>query len=282
MELRQNRVKHKLRRGEQVYVASGFTHADDIDAFGPAGFDGIWIEGEHGPMVFDELGNLTRACDLWGMTSIVRVNRNDQTLIYRTLDRGAQGIVVPHVNTREEAENVVAGGRFAPIGQRGMFTSRQGYGVADYFAKANDEVLLTILIEDIVAVENLDEILTVDQIDVFFVAPSDLGASMGYIGDLENKVVQKTIDDALAKIIASGCVAGTMTSPDNVGKFSAAGVQMMLVNSTGWLQEGARTFKARAKKPRRKSSYSLSKEQREQYREQREQGEEGRFRKANP
>ena len=117
----------------------------------PANFDGIWIEGEHGPMAFDELGNLTRACDLWGMTSIVRVNRNDQTLIYRTLDRGAQGIVVPHVNTREEAENVVAGGRFAPIGQRGMFTSRQGYGVADYFAKANDEVLLTILIEDIVA-----------------------------------------------------------------------------------------------------------------------------------
>lgn len=247
MELRQNRVKHKLRRGEQVYVASGFTHADDIDAFGPAGFDGIWIEGEHGPMVFDELGNLTRACDLWGMTSIVRVNRNDQTLIYRTLDRGAQGIVVPHVNTREEAENVVAGGRFAPIGQRGMFTSRQGYGVADYFAKANDEVLLTILIEDIVAVENLDEILTVDQIDVFFVAPSDLGASMGYIDDLENKVVQKTIDDSLAKITASGRVAGTMTSPDNVGKFSAAGVQMMLVNSTGWLQEGAKAFMARAK-----------------------------------
>ena len=198
-------------------------------------------------MTFDELGNLTRACDLWGMTSLVRVNRNDQTLIYRTLDRGAQGIVVPHVNTREEAENVVAGGRFAPIGQRGMFTSRQGYGVADYFAKANDEVLLTILIEDIVAVENLDEILTVDQVDVFFVAPSDLGASMGYIDDLENKVVQKTIDDALAKIIASGRVAGTMTSPDNVGKFAAAGVQMMLVNSTGWLQEGAKAFIERAK-----------------------------------
>ena len=202
MELRQNRVKRKLQRGERVYVAAGFTHADDIDAFGPAGFDGIWIEGEHGAMAFDELGNLTRACDLWGMTSIVRVNRNDQTLIYRVLDRGAQGIVVPHVNTREEAENVVAGGRFAPLGQRGMFTSRQGYGVADYFAKANDEVLLTVLIEDIVAVENLDDILSVDQIDVFFVAPSDLGASMGYIGDLQHADVQQTIDRALEKIIS--------------------------------------------------------------------------------
>ena len=54
MELRQNRVKRKLQRGERVYVASGFTHADDIDAFGPAGFDGIWIEGEHGAMTFDD------------------------------------------------------------------------------------------------------------------------------------------------------------------------------------------------------------------------------------
>jgi 2-keto-3-deoxy-L-rhamnonate aldolase RhmA len=246
MELRPNRVKRKLQQGEQAFVAAGFTHADDIDAFGPAGFDAVWIEGEHGAMTFDELGNLSRACDLWGMTSIVRVNRNDQNLIYRTLDRGAQGIVVPHVNTRAEAENVVAGGRFAPLGQRGMFTSRQGYGVEGYFENANNEVLLTILIEDIVAVENLDEILEVDQIDVFFVAPSDLGASMGYIHDLQNPKVQDTIDGALEKIIKAGRAAGTMTTPDSVGKFAGAGVQMLLVGIGGWLQEGAKTFMKRA------------------------------------
>ena len=107
-------------------------------------------------------------------------------------------------------------------------------------------MLLTVLIEDIVAVENLDEILTVDQIDVFFVAPSDLGASMGYIHDLQHADVQQTIDRALAKIIASGRVAGTMTTSDNVGKFAAAGVQMLLVNCTGWLHDGAKTFVARA------------------------------------
>ena len=246
MELRSNRVKRKLKDGEQAFVAAGFTHADDIDAFGPAGFDAIWIEGEHGAMVFDELGNLSRACDIWGMTSIVRVNRNDQNLIYRTLDRGAQGIVVPHVNTRAEAENVVAGGRFAPLGQRGMFTSRQGYGVEGYFEKANDEVLLTILIEDIVAVENLDEILEVDYIDVFFVAPSDLGTSMGFIHDLKNAKVLDTIDGALEKIVKAGRAAGTMTTPDTVGKFAAAGVQMLLVGIGGWLQEGATTFMKRA------------------------------------
>ena len=118
MNLRPNRIKHKLAEGGTACIVSGLTHPDDIDAFG-GGVDAA------------DLGNLTRACDIWGLTSVVRVNRNDQALIYRTLDRGAQGIVVPHVNTKAEAQNVVDGGKFAPIGKRGMFTSRQGYGVPD-------------------------------------------------------------------------------------------------------------------------------------------------------
>ena len=141
---------------------------------GPVGFDGIWIECEHGPVDYADLPDLTRACDVWGMTSIVRVNRNEQGIIYRTLDQGAQGIVMPHVNTKEEAENVVAGGKFAPIGQRGIATSRQGHGVDDFPLVANDHSLLIVLIEDIVAVQNLDSILETEHIDVFFVAPGDL------------------------------------------------------------------------------------------------------------
>ena len=90
MELRPNRVKRKLEAGEPAFIAGNFTHADDIDSFGPNGFDGIWLEGEHGSVDAADLGNLTRACDIWGMTSVVRVNQNEQALIYRTLDRGAQ------------------------------------------------------------------------------------------------------------------------------------------------------------------------------------------------
>ena len=131
MELRPNRIRRKLEAGEPAFVIGGFTHADDIDAFGPVGFDGVWLEGEHGGVDAADLGNLTRACDIWGMTSVVRVNRNEQGLIYRTLDRGAQAIVVPHVDTRADAENLVAGGKFPPLGKRGLFTSRQGYGVGD-------------------------------------------------------------------------------------------------------------------------------------------------------
>ena len=246
MQLRPNRVKGKLAEGKIACIAGGMTHADDIDAFGPCGFDGIWLEGEHGAVDAADLGNLTRACDIWGLTSVVRINRNDQGLIYRTLDRGAQGVCVPHVNTREEAQNVVEGGKFAPIGQRGLFTSRQGHGVDNYLEVANDETLLIVLIEDIVAVGNLDEILAVDHIDVFFVAPSDLAATMGHIGDVGHPEVQKTIDEPLARIQAAGRVAGYIATNDTVERYVDAGVRFFLTGTGAWVAAGAAEFIRRA------------------------------------
>jgi 4-hydroxy-2-oxoheptanedioate aldolase len=149
---------------------------------------------------------------------------------------------VPHVNTKEEAENVVAGGKFAPIGQRGMYGSRQGFGVNNFFEVANDLSLLVVLIEDIVAVNNLDSILEVDNIDVFFVAPSDLAQSMGYINDLGNKEVINTIDNALNKIIDSGRTAGTMCNLANTNKFARMGVQFLFAGTGEWMANGAKQF----------------------------------------
>src|SRR5262250_217906 len=165
MNIRPNRVKQKLAAGQVATIVAGTNEPDLIDQLGTLDVDGIWLEGEHGAVDFGELGNLTRACDLWGKTSVVRVMDNDYATIYRTLDRGAQGIVVPHVNSRAEAESVVAAGKFAPLGKRGMYTSRQGFGVDGYLKTANDQSLLIVLIEDIVAVRALDEILKAGHID---------------------------------------------------------------------------------------------------------------------
>ena len=250
MELRPNRIKRKLAAGELAYVVAGITDPDDIDTFGPNGFDGVWLEGEHGAVDAATLGNLTRVCDIWGMTSVVRINKNDQGLIYRTLDRGAQAIVVPHVNTAAEARNVVEGAKFAPIGKRGMFTSRQGYGVPDYLQRANDETALIVLIEDIVAYENLEEILQVDHIDVFFVAPSDFAASMGHIGNREHPEVQEKVDDALHRIVTAGRHAGTLTNSSNVARFVSAGVQFLNVNVGPWLAAAAADYKQQAEAAR--------------------------------
>ena len=247
MNIRQNRVKQKLAAGETVFVAAGLDNPDAIDRFGPVGFDGVWLEGEHGPVDFGDMSDLARASDLWGLTSILRIHVNEQAVIYRAFDRGVQGIVVPHVNTREEAENVVAGGKFAPVGQRGLFFGRQGYGVSDYVQTANDHTLLVVLIEDIVAVRNLDEILSVDHIDVFFVAPTDLAASMGHMDNTGHPEVQKVIDDALARIQSRGRVAGALANDGNVAKYAAAGVQFLLTSVAPWIATGAHAFMERAK-----------------------------------
>ncbi len=242
MELRINRTKQKISTGEIVTVVSGITHPDDIDAVGPLGIDGIWLEGEHGWVDASELGNLTRACDLWGMTSVVRINTNEQGLIYRTLDRGAQAIVVPHVNNAIEAQNLVEGGKFSPIGKRGMFTSRQGLGVPDYFDRANDQTMLIVLIEDIIAWENLDEIIAIENIDVFFVAPSDFASSMGHIGDPQHQDVQEKINNSLSRIVAEGRNAGTLASNENVARYVKMGVKFFLTGIGPWIENGFSQF----------------------------------------
>ena len=213
MSIRTNRVKQRLAAGQVATILSGTNDPDLIDQLGPLGPDGIWLEGEHGGVDYADLGNLTRACDLWGVASVVRVMDNDYATIYRTLDRGAQGIVVPHVNTRGEAAAVVEAAKFAPLGKRGMFTSRQGFGVGDYLKTANDESLLIVLIEDIAAVKNLDEILKVDHIDVFFVAPNDLPTSV---------------------------------SSTNVERYTRLGVRCIMASFFPWIQAGAKDLMDRA------------------------------------
>jgi 4-hydroxy-2-oxoheptanedioate aldolase len=246
VNIRPNRIKQTLAAGRVATILSGTNDPDLIDQLGTLDVDGIWLEGEHGGVDYADLGNLTRACDLWGKTSVVRVMDNDYATIYRTLDRGAQGIVVPHVNTRAEAEAAVEAAKFAPLGKRGMFTSRQGFGVGDYFKTANHQSLLIVLIEDIAAVRNLGEILKVDHIDVFFVAPSDLATSMGHIGNPGQPDVQQTIDRAIATVVQSGRTAGTLVSAANVERYTKLGVRVVMTSFFPWLQAGAKDLIDRA------------------------------------
>lgn len=240
--MRENRAKRKLQEGKVVTVVSGHHNTDMVDFLGQFGFDGVWLEGEHGPLGWEQLGDLSRACDLWGMASITRVNRNDPGIIMRAFDRGTTGIVVPHVNTRSAAEQAMKSAKFAPIGYRGMFGGRQSFGVSDYFQRANEQTMVIVLIEEIEAVHNLAEILTVDHIDVFFVAPADLAQTMGHIGHHTHPEVQQVIDKALAQIISAGRVAGTLVTDDNVERYLDAGVRFLLTGWPTWVALGAREF----------------------------------------
>jgi 4-hydroxy-2-oxoheptanedioate aldolase len=228
MSIRPNRIKQRLAAGQVATILAGTNDPDLIDQLGPLGADGIWLEGEHGGVDYADLGNLTRACDLWGVASVVRVMDNDYATIYRTLDRGAQGIVVPHVNTRAEAQAAVEAAKFAPLGKRGMFTSRQGFGVSDYLKAANDQSLLIVLIE------------------VFFVAPNDLATSMGHIGKLDLPEVQQTVDSAITRIVQAGRKAGTLVSSANVERYTRLGVRCLMTSFFPWIAAGAKDLMERA------------------------------------
>ena len=247
--IRRNMAKRKLAEGGVVSVALGPMTPDLIEHFGLLDFDAIWLEGEHGPVDFGDVPDLTRACDLWGKSSIVRVNQHEPGVIYRTLDLGAQGVAVPHVNTAAEARAIVDAAKFGPIGHRGSATSRQGIGVDDYFSKANDETMIVVLIEDIAAVHNLDSILEVDHIDVFFVAPGDLAQSMGHPGSYAHPEVTAVVEESIRRIAAAGRVPGTLVNESNVRHYVGLGARFFSTGWIPWLIEGARRYLSIAGEP---------------------------------
>ena len=248
--IRVNKTKEKLQNGELVTVISGLQSSDIIDFLGPIGFDAAWIEMEHGSVDWDALGDMTRACDLWQMASITRVNSNDPGLITRTLDRGSMGIVVPHVNSHAAAEQAAQSAKYSPLGYRGMFGGRQSFGVENYFDQANDQTMVVVLLEEVEALSKLDEILTVPDIDVFFVAPSDLSQTMGHIGNAGHPDVLEAIDEALAKITGAGKVAGTLVNDQNLEAYAQKGVQFMMTSWNSWVVNGAADFLDKVAKSR--------------------------------
>ena len=248
--IRTNAVKEKLARGQVTVTVSGVMSSEMVDFLGPLGFDGVWLECEHGGVTWEQLGDLTRAADLWGVTPITRVNANEPWLITRTLDRGSMGIVVPHVNSREAARQAAQSARYAPRGYRGMFGGRQSYGVPDYFQAANDQSMVIVLLEEAAALQNLEQILTVDDIDVFFVAPSDLAQTMGHLGHPGHPAVQGAIDDAIARIVAAGRTAGTLVNDSNAGYYIDRGVRFLMTSFNAWIARGSADFLAEVSKSR--------------------------------
>jgi 4-hydroxy-2-oxoheptanedioate aldolase len=237
-QIRPNRAKQRLAAGQHVIAIEGLNHPDAIERLAPLQPQAFWLEGEHWIASPTNIGDLTRACDVSGSTSIVRVGRAQKQLIYHALDLGGQGIAVPHVSTAEDAARVVDAAKFAPIGHRGIYISRQGIDVPDYFQRANDETLVVVFIEDAEALDNLDAILEVDHIDVFFVGPGDLSQAVGHVGEFTHPAVSKVVDDTIRHIIDRGRTAGTVGFQDNMAHVAEVGAKFFLCGATSWVLQG--------------------------------------------
>ena len=239
---RPNPLRRRLAEGGIGVIALGPNSSDICDFLGQFGFDAAFIDFEHGGYSWRELADISRCCDLWDMGTVVRVSKLDEALILRALDLGATGIVVPHVISVEDAERAARACRYPPQGCRGVAGNRRGYGADNYFARANEEVQCIALIEDAAALDNLDALLAVEGIDVFQVAPSDLAASMGYIGEPNHPEVRKAIDHALKAILKAGRVSGTLVDDANVAHFIAMGATCLSVIWPRWVSSGAEAF----------------------------------------
>ena len=242
MKIRKNIIKQRLKEGKHVIAIENLNDPNIVELFAPNNPHCFWFEGEHWIADVQNIGDLTRAADLIEATPLVRVPRPEYQLIYHALDLGAQGISVPHVKTKQDAELVIRASKFAPIGQRGMFTSRQGIGVENYFKEANDETFVLVFIEDLIALDNLDEILEVDNIDVFFVGPGDLSQELGHIGEQTHPEVQRVVQDTITKITAKGRTAGTVASLSNYEWAMKTGARFFLSGALDWIYSGFTEF----------------------------------------
>lgn len=176
-----NRLKERLRRGEAVIgTFVGLGHPDVAEWLSRLGFDWLLLDAEHGPLGFETLQRMMQAMNGSGCVPIVRPQWNDPVVIKRILDIGAYGVLIPWVNTREEAELAVKACRYPPEGIRGYGPRRAAMFDPDYYKTANEEILVAVQIETEKALRNLDEILSVEGVDACYIGPWDLSCSLGF------------------------------------------------------------------------------------------------------
>ena len=192
--------------GTMVTLASGAS----AELLASLGFDWLFVDAEHGPLETRELLEILQA--VGDRTAcIVRVPEAAELPIKRALDLGAHGIIVPQVNTPEQAANVVRWARYAPEGARGVGLARaHGYGLKfrDYLSSANREIAVVVQAEHARAVENIEEIARVPGVDAVLLGPYDLSASLGLMGEIDHPTVVSAIDRVTEVCIAAGMPLG--------------------------------------------------------------------------
>ncbi len=200
-------LKQKLEQGVLTigsWITIGHTSVAEIMA--NAGFDWLTVDMEHSALTIENAQQLIQIIELSGVTPLVRVGENNSTIIKRVMDAGAHGIIVPMVNSKEDAIKAVSSVKYPPIGTRGVGLARaQGYGFEfeRYRKWVDKESIVVVQIEHIKAVENLEEILSVCGVDAFIVGPYDLSASLGVPGEFENPDVLaalKKVTDVAGKL----------------------------------------------------------------------------------
>lgn len=232
----------------RIGLWSGLPDSSALEILAGAGFDWILIDAEHAPW---DLGHILvglQTLAAYPVAPIVRPPDGNPTGLKRLLDIGAQTLLIPMVETPEQAEQAARAVRYPPEGFRGLGSSlaraARWNQVPDYATRANDEIMLIVQVETGLGLENLDAIVGTPGVDGVFIGPSDLAAALGRIGQANSPEMQDIVAGALSRIAAAGKPAGVLAvDPVAVERYVAAGARFVGVGTdTGLLMTGARAL----------------------------------------
>lgn len=250
--MNENKVKQSLKNGEVVAVAevNRIFSPKIIDVLGYLGYKCAWIDMEHSDASYEQVYNMICAARASDIEIIVRMQRGTYSTAIKPLEAGAGGLVMPHCMSGQDAKDYVWNCKFAPLGLRGIGGGGDSmYGTmptAEYVKCANDRTLLAVMIEDRQAIEAIDDIASVDGIDLLFIGPGDLSQSFGVVGDINHPLMI----DAMVKVSAAakkhGKAWGTVRGNDEYFERQCElGVQWTnVINDTSALFNGYGAAKA--------------------------------------
>ena len=234
-------IRKQVLAGERLYgIGCNLGSSLTTEMVGNAGFDFIWLDLEHGAGDHDALVVQLQAAESTPAATVVRIAWNDAPRFKRVLDLGASGIMVPYVNTVDEAKLAAASMRYPPDGVRGVSRSNRaaafGRNFDEYFARANDNLLTVVQIETGEAVENAGAIAAVDGVDVLFIGPLDLSTNLGIHQSYGDKAFTDALETVRAACRAAGKAAGILVPKiEMLPTFIELGYTFFVVGSDGGL-----------------------------------------------
>ncbi|MGA7779011.1 MAG: HpcH/HpaI aldolase/citrate lyase family protein [Paraburkholderia sp.] len=253
MKLPENRFKRALAAGEQqIGLWSNLASHGAVELLAGAGFDWLLLDMEHAPNELPMVHCQLQAAMGSDTHPVVRPPWNDMVTIKRLLDVGAQTLLIPYVESAEEARNAVAYTRYPPEGVRGYASAARasGFGrITDYPKQCANELCLLVQIESRLGLDNLEKIAAVDGVDGVFVGPGDLSAALGHAGEIKHPDVQAAIENAIQRIVATGKPAGILIGDETLARrYIQLGCTFTAVGSdVGILGRGAEQLAARFK-----------------------------------
>lgn len=241
-------MRQKLLNGVPLYgswIQTGSPSAAEILA--NAGFRWLAVDMEHTETSLKEFTEIARTIEKYGTFPMVRASQNDTVEIRKYLDCGAKGVIVPMVNSAEEAKKAVAACKYPPEGVRGFAFVRAnewGTNFDSYVNRANDETVVIAMTETKAAIENIDEILSVEGLDGIFIGPYDLSGSYGLPGQTSHKLVKDAMQTVLTACKRHNKAAGqhiVTPTQKNVKEAIAAGFTFLALGmDTVFVADGAK------------------------------------------